>query len=275
MKVRSQFFSIRTTRSNRQFVQGKRTGGWSCARALNELRALGEQRNIDGMARFGIRAKIVYGVAKPKMDLLARRIGKDHQLALELWATGVQDARILAGMIDLPERVTAAQMETWVRDFDNWDVCDGTCCHLFVFAVPAWKKALEWSQREEEFIKRAGFALRAYLAYRDKRATDAQFQRLLPVIEREAFDERNFVKKAVNWALRNIGKRNIHLNRAAIRTAERIRRQGSRSTRWLPQTRFANWKVQRCKPGSGEREAEENDCERKTERTEDSPREAQ
>lgn len=233
MKAPSQSSSIRTTPSNPQIVQGKMNGRWSCAWALNELRALGEQRNIDGMARFGIRAQIVYGVAKPKMDVLARRIGKDHQLALTLWRTGVHDARILAGMIDLPEKVTAAQMETWVRDFDNWDVCDGTCCHLFVFAAPAWKKALEWSQREEEFVKRAGFALMAYLAYRDKRATDAQFHRLLPVIARGAFDERNFVKKAVNWALRNIGKRNIRLNRAAIRAAERIRRQGSRSARWI------------------------------------------
>jgi 3-methyladenine DNA glycosylase AlkD len=233
MKALSQSSSIRTTRSNPQFVHGKTNAKWSCAHALNELRALGEHRNVEGMARFGIRAKIVYGVAKPKMDLLAHRIGKDHQLALELWATGVHDARILAGMIDLPERVTAAQMEAWVRDFDNWDVCDGTCCHLFVFAALAWKKALEWSQRKDEFVKRAGFALMAYLAYRDKTARDAQFQKLLPVIEREAFDDRNFVKKAVNWALRNIGKRNIRLNRAAIKTAERIRRQSTRSARWI------------------------------------------
>src|SRR5207245_10473425 len=110
MKVRSQFFSIRTTRSNRQFVQGKRTGGWSCARALRELRALGEQRNIDGMARFGIRAKVVYGVAKPKMDELARRIGKNHDLALKSWATGVHDAWILTGVIDEPQQVNASQI---------------------------------------------------------------------------------------------------------------------------------------------------------------------
>src|SRR5712692_10334335 len=233
MKARSRSSSTPTKHSKRNSVPHVQREKWNCARTLSELRSLGEQRNIDGMARFGIRAKIVYGVAKPKMDVLARRIGKDHQLASTLWRTEVHDARILAGMIDLPGSVTAAQMETWVRDFDNWDVCDGTCCHLFVFAAPAWKKALEWSQREEEFIKRAGFALMAYLAYRDKRATDAQFQRLLPVMEREVFDERNFVKKAVNWALRNIGKRNIRLNRAAIRTAERIRRQGSRSARWI------------------------------------------
>jgi 3-methyladenine DNA glycosylase AlkD len=233
MKARSPSSSTRITRSDRLVVKNEMSGGWTCARALRELRALGERRNVDGMARFGIRAKIVFGVAKPKMDVLARRIGKDHQLALELWASGVHDARILAGMIDLPERVTADQMERCVRDFDNWDVCDGTCCHLFVFAAPAWKKAVAWSRRKEEFIKRAGFALMAYLAYRDKQATDAQFQRMLPRIEREAHDDRNFVRKAVNWALRNIGKRNVRLNREAIRTAERIRRQGSRSARWI------------------------------------------
>jgi len=200
---------------------------------LRELRAMGERRNIDGMARSGIRAKAIYGVAKPKMDEVARRIGKNHNLALELWATGVHDARILAGMIDEPGKVRASQMERWVRDFDNWDVCDGTCCHLFVFAAPAWAKAVEWSSRKKEFEKRAGFALMAYLAYRDKSAPDAKYQRLFSIIQREAHDERNFVKKAVNWALRQIGKRNIRLNREAIRAAERIRSQGSRAARWI------------------------------------------
>lgn len=233
MKAQSPSSSTRTTRSRR--LAGKRDsgGGWTCARALRELRALGEQRNVDGMARFGIRAKIVYGVAKPKMDELARRIGKDHKLALELWDSGVHDARILAGMIDLPNEVSAAQMEKWVRDFDNWDVCDGTCCHLFVFAAPAWTKAIAWSRRDAEFIKRAGFALMAYLACHDKQAADSRFRGLLPLIDREAYDERNFVRKAVNWALRNIGKRNLRLNREAIRVAERILGQGSRSARWI------------------------------------------
>ena len=170
MKARSPSSSIQTKRSNNLVAKKITRGNWTCARVLSELRALGEQRNVDGMARFGIRAKIVYGVAKPKMDALARRIGRDHKLALELWASRVHDARILAGMIDLPRQVSAQQMETWVRDFDNWDVCDGTCCHLFVFAAPAWKKAVAWSRRGEEFIKRAGFALKAYLAYRDKQA---------------------------------------------------------------------------------------------------------
>jgi 3-methyladenine DNA glycosylase AlkD len=233
MKARSRSSSIPIKRFKREFAPKKETEQWNCARVLRELRALGEQRNIDGMARFGIRAKVVYGVAKPKMDELARRIGKNHDLALELWATGVHDARILAGMIDEPDQVTASQMERWVRDFDNWDVCDGTCCHLFVFAKPAWAKAVEWSRRKKEFEKRAGFAVMAYLAYRDKSAPDAKYQRLFSIIRREAHDERNFVKKAVNWALRQIGKRNLKLNRAAIQEAARIHKMDSRAARWI------------------------------------------
>ncbi len=233
MKARSRSSSTPTKPSKRRSIRQVAKEKWNCARALSELRSLGERRNIDGMARYGIRAKVVYGVAKPKMDELARRIGRDHELALELWDTGVHDARILAGMIDIPEQVTSKQMERWVGDFDNWDVCDGTCCHLFVFAEPAWKKAIEWSGRNEEFIKRAGFALMAYLAYRDKTAANTKFSRLLPMIAREAHDERNFVRKAVNWALRNIGKRNVRLNRVAIREAEKIRAQNSRAARWI------------------------------------------
>jgi 3-methyladenine DNA glycosylase AlkD len=227
MKALSQSSSIPTKRSNQ--TQQK----WTCERALAELRKLGEKRNVEGMAHFGIVAKNVYGVAKPKMDELARRMGKNHDLALELWATGVHDARILAGMIDEPEQVNASQMERWVRDFDNWDVCDGTCCHLFVFAAPAWSKAVEWSRRKKEFEKRAGFALVAYLAYRDKSAPDAKYQRLFSIIRQEAHDERNFVRKAVNWALRQIGKRNLRLNRAAIQEARRIYKIDSRAARWI------------------------------------------
>src|SRR2546421_1648481 len=233
MKARSQSSSIPIKRSKGRFVPKNAREQWNCARGLGELRALGEQRNIDGMARFGIRAKVVYGVAKPKMDELARRIGKNHELALQLWATGVHDGRILAGLIDEPEQVNASQMERWVRDFDNWDVCDGTCCHLFVFAVPAWAKAVEWSSRKKEFEKRAGFALMAYLAYRDKSAPDAKYQRLFSIIRREARDARNFVRKAVNWALRQIGKRKLKLNRGAIQEAERIYKIHSRPARGI------------------------------------------
>lgn len=227
MKARSRSSSIPKKRSD----SPKET--WTCERSLAELRRLGEKRNVDGMARFGIVAKIVYGVAKPKMDELARRIGRDHELALKLWDTGVHDARILAGMIDEPAKVTASQMNRWVRDFDNWDVCDGTCCHLFVFAEAAWDRAIEWTKRTAEFEKRAGFALLAYLAYRDKAAKDSQYKKVLPILLREARDDRNFVRKAVNWALRNIGKRNVALNGAAIQTAERIKRLDSRVARWI------------------------------------------
>ena len=207
--------------------------GWNVERVVGELRRLGTRRNVEGMARFGIRAAKVFGVSKPKLDELAKRIGKNHSLGLELWSTGIQDAKILAGMISEPALVSAGQMESWVRGFDNWDSCDGTCCHLFVFAAAAWPKAIAWTRRKEEFQKRAGFALAAYLAYRDKSAEDGKFIQFLKIIEREAEDERNFVRKAVNWALRNIGKRNRKLNRAAIATAERLRQRDSRAARWI------------------------------------------
>jgi len=206
---------------------------WSAEQILAELQGLGTQRNIDGMAHFGIRAENVYGVSKPKLDELAKRIGRNHALALALWLTGNHDARILAGMIAEPRQITTAVMDLWVRDFNNWDICDGTCCHLFVFAKPAWSRALLWTRRKDEFQKRAGFALAAYLAYRDKSATDAPFEKFLKIIEREANDDRNFVRKAANWALRNIGKRNLSLNRAAIATALRIQKSDSRAAKWI------------------------------------------
>ena len=227
MKARSRSSSIPKRRSDRT------TEAWSCAQVIAELRRLGEKRNVEGMARFGIVAKDVCGVSKPRLDLLARRIGRNHTLALELWDSGVHDARILAGLIDDPKLVTAAQMNRWVRDFDNWDVCDGTCCHLFAFATPAWECAIAWTKRTPEFEKRAGFALLAYLACRGKSAKDSSYVRVVPILLREASDDRNFVRKAVNWALRNIGKRNLKLNHAAIRAAERMRKIDSRSARWI------------------------------------------
>ena len=232
MKARSPSFSTPTKRS-KQSRNGSSQSSWTWEQCLDELRRLGTVRNVEGMARFGIRAKNVYGVSKPKMDALARRIGKNHDLALQLWDSGVHDARILAGMVDEARSVTATQMDRWVRDFDNWDVCDGTCCHLFVFATPAWQKAVQWSRRKAEFQKRAGFALMAYLAVHDKHASDAKYLLLLPIIRCQARDERNFVRKAVNWALRQIGKRNLKLNRAAIREAQRVRKMDSRTARWI------------------------------------------
>jgi len=232
MKARSRSSSIRTKRFRKNATQKAREE-WSIGRVVGELRRLGTKRNVEGMARYGIRAKKVFGVSKPKLDALARKIGKNHALGLALWSTGIQDAKILAGLICEPAKVTAGQMELWVRDFDNWDSCDGTCCHLFVFAKDAWQKAFAWTKRKDEFQKRGGFALAAYLAYRDKAAGDAKYLSFLKMVEREAEDERNFVRKAVNWALRNIGKRNQRLNRAAIATARRIRKKDSRAARWI------------------------------------------
>ena len=225
--------SIPKKRSKARQTDTKKHDVWSVRRATAELKRHGEKRNVEGMARFGIRAKIVYGVSKPKLDEIVRKIGKNHALGLKLWQTGIHDARLLGMLISEPEKVTAEQMERWVRDFDNWDVCDGTCCHLFVDAKPAWKKAFAWSKRKREFEKRAGFALAAYLAVHDKAASDARFKEFLMNIERESWDDRNFVRKAVNWSLRNIGKRNQRLNREAIACAERVRQCGTRAGRWI------------------------------------------
>src|SRR5258708_16025464 len=204
MKGGSRSSSIRTKRSDKSA-----RAEWSIGSIVGEIRRLGTKRNVEGMARYGIRAKKVFGVSKPKLDALAKKIGKNDAVGLALGSTGIQDEKILAGLISEPRKVSAAQMELWVRDFDNWDSCDGTCCHLFVFAKDAWPKALAWTKRKEEFQKRGGFALAAYLAYRDKSAGDARYLSFLKVIEREADDERNFVRKAVNWALRKFGKRNL------------------------------------------------------------------
>ena len=214
-------------------TNSKTTEEWTVERAVAELQQYAEARNVEGMARFGIRAEKVYGVSKSRLDEVARKIGKNHELGKRLWETGIHDARLLGMLISDPAKVTAKQMEHWVKDFDNWDVCDGTCCHLFVDAKPAWAKAFEWSRRKREFAKRAGFALAAYLAIHDKAAGDAGFERFLKAIEREAWDERNFVRKGVNWALRNIGKRNLRLNRKAIACAERISNKGTPVGRWI------------------------------------------
>ena len=192
----------------------------------------GTPRNVEGMARYGIRSAKVFGVSMTMMRPQVRRLGHDHTLARRLWATGWLEARFLASFVDEPSRVTPAQMDRWARAFDNWAVCDSVCLHLFNRAPGAWAKAREWSGRDEEFVKRAGFALMAGLAIHDKAAPDAAFVRLFPLIERGARDDRNFVKKAVNWALRQIGKRNAALTRAAIAAATRLAAREERSARW-------------------------------------------
>jgi 3-methyladenine DNA glycosylase AlkD len=205
----------------------------SVEEVLQKLRALARPDQLDGMARFAIVGEGRLGVSVPEMRKLAKEIGKDHELALRLWKTGIPDARIVACMVGEPEKLTEKQMEDWVRDFDSWDVCDQVCMNLFEKTPLAGKKIHDWSKREEEFVKRTAYALIACLAWHDKDAEDDKFLALFPVIKQGATDERNFVKKAVNWALRNIGKRNPDLNRAAVALAKEIQRMDSKAARWI------------------------------------------
>jgi 3-methyladenine DNA glycosylase AlkD len=201
---------------------------------LTKLKSLSNPNAVAGMARFGINPKNTYGVSIPVLRKMAKQIGKNHLLAQQLWtSSSIHEARILAGMIDVPEKVTETQLERWIKDFDSWDVCDQVCSNLFDKTKFAHKKAIEWSKRREEFVKRAGFVLMATLAVHDKEADNQKFMRFLPVIKREATDERNFVRKAVNWALRQIGKRNSALNKIAIQKAKEIQKIDSKSARWI------------------------------------------
>jgi len=204
-----------------------------CDEILDRLRSLGDPRNVEGMARYGIRTKKAFGVSAPHLRQLAKELRKDHDLADQLWRTGVHDARVLAALIDDPALVTPRQMDRWAKDFDTWAVCDSACGCLFDKTPYAWDKAVEWIEREEEYVRRAGFVLMAALAVHDKKAPNERFEAFLSLIESHATDERNFVKKAVNWALRQIGKRNLHLNGLAIRAGERIRRIDSKAARWI------------------------------------------
>lgn len=200
---------------------------------LERLREKARADRLDGMARYGIVTENRLGVSVPDMRRLAKELGKDHGLALQLWKTGVQEARIMAALIDDAHAVNEEQMEEWVKDFNSWDVCDQVCMNLFDKTPHAWKKVRDWSAREEEFVRRAAFSLIACLAWHDKKADDKMFVDLLPVIQDAATDERNYVKKAVSWALRHIGKRNLSLNREALQTARLIQKIDSRAARWI------------------------------------------
>jgi 3-methyladenine DNA glycosylase AlkD len=211
-----------------------RTEPTTARAVISELQALADPSQLDGMARFGINTtRTLGGIGLPALRAMAKRIGRSHEVANGLWASGIHEARILAAMVDDPSAVTEDQMEAWAADFDSWDVVDGTVSSLFDKTPFAWTKAMEWSSREEEFVKRAAFAMVAALAVHDKKAPDAAFVAFLPTIEREAGDPRNLVRKAVNWALRQIGKRNAALNAKAIATAERIHATGPRPARWV------------------------------------------
>jgi 3-methyladenine DNA glycosylase AlkD len=203
------------------------------AAVLERLREQANPANVAGMARFGINPKGTLGVPMPALRKLAREAGRSHALARELWASGIHEARIMATLVEDPASVSESQMDRWARQFDSWDLCDQACQNLFRYTPFAFSKAAEWARDEREFVRRAGFALMAGLAVKAKSAPDSSFEAFLPLIAEAAGDGRNFVKKAANWALRQIGKRNSTLRGKAIAAAEEIRAQGSAPARWI------------------------------------------
>lgn len=200
---------------------------------LREMRAKADPKAVEGMARFGISAQKTLGLSIPTLRGFAKRLGTNHTLALALWKSGIHEARILAAMVDDPAKVTVKQMDNWVEEFDSWDVCDQCCGSLFDKTLYAYDKAVEWSERKEQFVKRAGFVMMAELAVHDKEAEDLKFLEFSDAIELGSTDSRNFVKKAVNWAVRQIGKRNLSLNKEAQKLAVRISRLDSPSAKWV------------------------------------------
>jgi 3-methyladenine DNA glycosylase AlkD len=200
---------------------------------LEVLRAHANPANVAGMARYGISSVGTLGVPVHVLRRLAKQTGRDHALAEQLWNSGIHEARILATLVDDPLRVTARQMDRWARDFDSWDVCDHTCHNLFRYTPMAFGKAAQWARAKREFVRRAGFSLMAGLAVKAGNSTDEQFAAFLPLVAEAAGDDRNMVKKAVNWALRQIGKRNRRLRKMAMATATEIGKQDSRAARWI------------------------------------------
>jgi 3-methyladenine DNA glycosylase AlkD len=211
---------------------------------LDRIAPLGSEEARAGMARYGIRTEDAFGVSIYELRKVAKELGRDHELALALWATGNHEARLLASMVDDPAQVTERQMEEWVAEFDSWDVCDQVTSNLFDKTPFAYDKVREWSGSPDEWVKRAAFATAAALAVQDKRAVDEQFLEILELCRREAGDDRNYVKKAVNWALRNIGKRDLRLHAAALETADAILAEGERRAaagRKDPAARAMRW----------------------------------
>ena len=200
---------------------------------IEKLKSASNPDSVKGMARFGITPENTFGVSIPSLRKIAKETKKDHTLAQQLWDFGFRETMILASMIDESDMVTQEQMEKWVLDFDYWEICDQCCMNLFEKTNFAYEKAVEWSSRTEEFVKRAGFVMMARLAVSDKKADDSKFEQFFPIVLREADDGRNFVKKAVNWALRQIGKRNLALNVKAIDVAKEMQKIDSKSARWI------------------------------------------
>jgi len=217
----------------RDVVRRSHVNAADAATIIAALRAKASPANVEGMARFGISRVGTLGVPVKDLRRLAKAAGRSHKLAAGLWRSGIHEARILASLVEEVERVTPRQMDLWARAVDSWDVCDQLCQNLFRYTPCAFEKAAEWARAEPEFVRRAGFALMAGLARRASTEPDERYEAFLPLIAEAATDERNMVKKAVNWALRQIGKRNPRLRAKAIRAAEGIRAVDSRSARWI------------------------------------------
>ena len=200
---------------------------------IDFLKSMGNLKNVEGMARYGINPHNNLGVSIYNLRPLAKKIGKDHNLALRLWDSGIHDARLLAVFIEDIEKVTEKQMDLWAKDFDSWDICDQACTSLFDASPLAWKKISDWAKRDEEFVKRAAFSMLAGLAVHDKNASNEKFTEFSNLLKENSIDERNYVKKAVNWALRNIGKRNQFLNKKMIELSKEILLIDSKSARWI------------------------------------------
>ena len=200
---------------------------------LDRLGSISDSTRLQGMSRYGINVNDALGVSMPEMRGLAKSIGKEHDLALDLWNSGVHEARIMTSLLADPKLLTEEQMEMMVQDLDSWDVCDQCCSNLFSRTPMAMRKALEWSEREAEFQKRAGFATMAALAVHCKQLREEDIMLLLEAVVRESHDDRNYVRKAVNWALRQIGKRDMGSNRSAINAAEKVLARGDRASRWV------------------------------------------
>lgn len=211
----------------------KRTREYEINEILSKLKTLANPRAIEGMAKYGITSSKAYGVSIPNLRKIAREIGTNHELAKHLWKLDIRETRILATLIDNPKLVTEEQMDEWANDFNYWEICDQCCMNLFVNTDFAYKKAIEWSSSEKEFVKRAGFALMASLAFKYRKTNDELFDEFFQLIKKEASDERLYVKKAVSWALRQIGKRNLVLNKKAIEVAKEIQKINTKSAKWI------------------------------------------
>jgi len=230
---------------------------------MDRLHSLSDPEAVKGMARYGINSTNNLGVSVHTLRRIAKEVGKDHTLALQLWDTGIHDARMLANLIADPDQVTEELMERWVLDLDSWDVCDICCSNLLDRTPFAYDKAYQWSEREEEFVKRAGFVIMAALSVHDKKADDEAFVKFFPVIVRESWDDRNYVKKAVNWTLRQIGKRNLALNAKAVKLAEELAAKEERSARWIGKDALRELTSEKVRERLGKKEEKERKKEAK------------